>query len=30
MGTSTRPVLLIFPVREKIFVPLEPAVPTEA
>ena len=27
MGTSTRPVLLIFPTSEKIFVPLLPAVP---
>ena len=30
IGTSTRPVLLIFPTREKIFVPLLPAVPMPA
>ena len=30
IGTSTRPVLLILPTSEKIFVPLLPAVPMEA
>ncbi len=30
IGTSTRPVLLILPTREKIFVPLLPSVPIEA
>ena len=29
MGTSTRPVLVIFPTREKILVPFELSVPTE-